>query len=582
MPLRRADDESGFTLIEIMVAIAVLLVGVLGVVTLVNVADAQTVNTRAREGATNLAREIVEVTRDLPYYNLDNTNLIPAPGGLQGQPGLADASAAPGWQIRRRGITFTVRAPACELDSARDGVRAAGAPGTFCAGSPNAGSGATTDLNPDDQRVVEVTITWPSRKGVAPSCSGTGGGSGEFCVTQTALVPNPTGGLGPSVLNIAHTPIDPIEDSTPSGSGNLTVHFTFDTTSTAETATWTADDAISTGAATPQAGDTTGLHWQFDWIVPANDTDGTYAVTIQAFVLSVGGQPAPTTVVINRFVPSPPNVDFTPNKAAGVNTRLCDTVLCPGGSLTGTKGPVVEINWKPNPERDVIGYRVFRMLGALPTLSGTADPEVCHTLPSKTSCFDTSPVATGTNNYYVVAFDKPWTSRSFDPAVYTTCGAATAYLQLVGVPQVALFNGNERPGCPSVVIPVDMAAGYANPAPQWSGSPGLTITSPGGIPHLVWNTQATDTVQGAGPGTLLYYRIYRDGTPIASNGPKLQNTDIDGNSGVKDERYDATSSGAAISYDDQNPLSSATTHTYAVTAVDTQYNESAPIEASWP
>ena len=68
----------------------------------------------------------------------------------------------------------------------------------------------------------------------------------------------------------------------------------------------------------------------------------------------MGGQPAPTTVVINRFVPTSPNVDFTPNQAAGVNTRLCNTLLC-GGLPTGTTGPVVEIDWRKNPERDIVG-----------------------------------------------------------------------------------------------------------------------------------------------------------------------------------------------------------------------------------
>src|SRR5258705_449389 len=72
-PLRRADDESGFTIIEVMVAIFILLIGVLGAVTLTNTANAITNNNKAREGATNLSREIAEAARQVDYDKLNST-----------------------------------------------------------------------------------------------------------------------------------------------------------------------------------------------------------------------------------------------------------------------------------------------------------------------------------------------------------------------------------------------------------------------------------------------------------------------------------------------------------------------------
>jgi prepilin-type N-terminal cleavage/methylation domain-containing protein len=59
------SSEHGFTLVEVLVAIVVLLVGVLGVVSLVDGANAVTSKTRAREGGTNVARTIIEISRSI-------------------------------------------------------------------------------------------------------------------------------------------------------------------------------------------------------------------------------------------------------------------------------------------------------------------------------------------------------------------------------------------------------------------------------------------------------------------------------------------------------------------------------------
>ena len=84
MPARRLrSDERGFTLIEVLVAIFLLLVGVLGVVAMIDGANAVTSKTKAREGANNVARSIVEVGRGVPYKNLTDSALfatLPPPG----------------------------------------------------------------------------------------------------------------------------------------------------------------------------------------------------------------------------------------------------------------------------------------------------------------------------------------------------------------------------------------------------------------------------------------------------------------------------------------------------------------------
>ena len=78
-----ASEEHGFTLIEVLVAVAILLVGVLGVVTLVDGANAVTSKTKAREGGTNVARSIIEVSRSVRYRDLTAQELL---DGLNSRP----------------------------------------------------------------------------------------------------------------------------------------------------------------------------------------------------------------------------------------------------------------------------------------------------------------------------------------------------------------------------------------------------------------------------------------------------------------------------------------------------------------
>src|SRR3954447_8347363 len=92
------NSEDGFTIIEVLVAIFLLLLGVVGSVTMINTANAVTSNNKSREGATNLAKQIEEAARVVDYDTLNNavtgSGVTQVVATLQGQPGLSDADTS--------------------------------------------------------------------------------------------------------------------------------------------------------------------------------------------------------------------------------------------------------------------------------------------------------------------------------------------------------------------------------------------------------------------------------------------------------------------------------------------------------
>ena len=106
--LRRED---GFTIVEVLVAIVILTVGVLGALVLINTANGTTLANEARTGGVNLAREVAEGSRavqeTVPYSQLSNgcptpsspanpcATTSPIVTALQAQPGLAADSGSP-------------------------------------------------------------------------------------------------------------------------------------------------------------------------------------------------------------------------------------------------------------------------------------------------------------------------------------------------------------------------------------------------------------------------------------------------------------------------------------------------------
>src|SRR5436190_4754762 len=153
--------QSGFTLVEVMVAMALLLTAVLGLMSLSDSAARTTTDTKAREGAINLEREVLEDAGGIAYSQLSPATLVPS---LQALPGLTPQGGG-GWTVTRRDatgaapFTYTVDATMCSIDDVSDGYGSrAGV--TWCDSTVPSG---TADSQPEDFKRVAVTVTWTAR-----------------------------------------------------------------------------------------------------------------------------------------------------------------------------------------------------------------------------------------------------------------------------------------------------------------------------------------------------------------------------------------------------------------------------------
>ena len=150
--------EAGFTLVELLVAAFVLLVGILGTVALVDGANGTTSANRAREGATNLTRELIEDARSVQYGSLDVATLPATIASLSGGTAQGDGTIV----YSRRGVTYTSTPSLCYVDDPKDGYGShAGA--TFCGNV----TGAADTFARDYKRFTVVT-TWTGAKGTEP------------------------------------------------------------------------------------------------------------------------------------------------------------------------------------------------------------------------------------------------------------------------------------------------------------------------------------------------------------------------------------------------------------------------------
>jgi len=416
--------QQGFTLIEVMMAAFVLVVGILGVVTLVDRANGALGESNARVGATNLARELVEYTRSFDYDDVTTGRL---PALLHQKTGVSGTENP--WKVVRRNVEYTVTVKSCLFDDPADGLSAT----TFSTGDADrplctrpAAINPKVDSNPDDFRRVVIDLDWKYR------------GAKAQHVTQDALIVNPSGGLGPRIT--AFPPPAGQITAADAPSGQLVFNGvganTSLTTTPARAVHWNVSGANGGDAVGVGGGSVLPTAWKITWDlgVPTDASyvyDGSYTINAQAFNdLGVPGNLWANPVLINRFDPLTPR-DFV----AGRNPQ---------------QGPnVVDLLWSGNEETDIIGYRVVRVEpdgSKTPICPNTAGGVTDR---STTSCLDMNAPASGEVDYELVAVDRPVITdpssgtREGEPAKSTAPVAETAPETPTGL-TVDTFEGLPR------------------------------------------------------------------------------------------------------------------------------------------
>jgi type II secretory pathway pseudopilin PulG len=388
-------SEAGFTLIEALMAAVILIVGLIGLLGLLDVSVRASASTRAREGATSLAREIVEDARTIPYAQLIPTSIE---SQLQAMNGLADGSPASGWQIVRRGVTYTIAVKECPIDDPKDGLAQTHDSKIFCEGQQN-GKAGEEDTAPEDLKRIAAQVSWTVRgrtSTVKQVSTLTAAGQGIGLLATKLEITSPA---CPSVGCVGK-PTEPV--ITEAAAKTLTFSVSFPEGTTA--VDWSLEGAKQEEL-TP-ASKATSL--TFSWTINESAqkiyvSDGTYQVAAQA-VNSTGviGPPISIPVRLIRGTPTAPKEII-----GGFNTVY----------RSGVATEVVEIQWKANAERNVIGYRVYDPSHNL------VCPESLEALSTTTSCIDLA-AKPSEGTYSVVALYRNYAEAS-EPVQEGSSGTVT-------------------------------------------------------------------------------------------------------------------------------------------------------------
>jgi hypothetical protein len=405
-------------LIETLIAAVVLIVGLMGAYALLDLSARTSSATRAREGAVNLAREILEDTGTIPF-----SELSPSIGSrLQQIPALAPSPPGTPWRIQRRAYTYTVTVEECSVDDPKDGLGKHDS--TFCPGQPE----TAEDAAPVDLKRVTAKVTYVAmRRTHEVRETETFGSAGE----QLGLNARELKLLSTEPATFVEKPTEP----TITAPGVTKLNFSVTAPEGTTAINWSLDGVPQSAPVAVKSGTT---QWTFSWTI-SGVSDGTYQVGAQAEQANgVVGPTVSIPVKLIRSVPAAPS-----EVMGGFNS------IYVGNEAAKTQ--VAELQWQANSERNVIGYRVYNPSGK----------EVCPGSPStlslQVSCIDFNPPAPTAANltYSVVALYR-------NSSGVVTEGPATKFTLVGSTSNKYTFapsNGNTGTNC-SQFTKKDMLLSY--------------------------------------------------------------------------------------------------------------------------
>jgi hypothetical protein len=416
----RRDD--GFTLFETLIASVVLIIGLVALFGLLDTSIKASAATRAREGATSLAREILEDARTLAYAQMSPNSIV---GQLQAMHGLENKSGGSTWQIVRRGVTYTVTVKECAIDDPKDGYGKHENPLTkenpFCKdpGEQEYKAGETVeDAHPENLKRITAEVTWTAigRKPLVKQVETlTAAGEAPGLSAGELKLFEPTLGAGNSQtapVIVAQPVANKLVFSVQSPVGTKAME-------------WALDGVRQTNPPTLVK----GTEWQFSWFIPLTEvSDGAYLVSVQAIdTTGVYGPPVSITVTLIRSVPAAPKITY-----AGFNEIY----------VAGVKKKVVELQWQANTERNVIGYRVYN------PKNERVCPAGAQSLSLQVSCIDflgypEAPKPSDSNlTYSVVALYRPAEGEALSKEAVSQGPAGTRALSKTPLAPGAMKEGS--------------------------------------------------------------------------------------------------------------------------------------------
>jgi Tfp pilus assembly protein PilV len=379
--LKRLRASEGFTIIEALVAALVLVVGLISAFAALDLAAQTSYTTRAREGALNLAREITEDARALPYVSLTSSAAVTS--AIQNMPVSGTTSTSP-WKISRRGVNYTVTVTESDLPA--------------------------VSQQTISQKQITVALSWTvnhvSRSfSETSTISSAGEGIGLSATTlQWGGTYGPTGCSSPCS---ATTPIITL----PMGVNNMT--FSVQTPANASGILWEVNGIVQSWSSTYTVTSSTTWTWTSTtaWNI-SSLPDGTYEIGAAAENGSQTGPIVRITVKLARGIPSAPSFTSSSIAGAGFNTNLWKA------GVQQTAG-VAELDWTGSnqvattgnqSDINVVGYQLTNSSAQTCTLMLTnqtypytcaADTNIVCSGP--TACIDFSPGATTTSPTYTLA-----------------------------------------------------------------------------------------------------------------------------------------------------------------------------------